>query len=132
MPQVTVHVNQVGAANSEGIARNHAVAIDRPESKGGTDTGAMGGELLLLSLGGCFNSNLLAAISAREASVSDVKIAITGTLDGTPSRFSAIDMVVSAETDDQAQLEKLVQISERACIVANTLKSAVELSVSVA
>ncbi len=132
MPQVTVHVNQVSVAASEGVARSHSVAIDRPESKGGSDTGAMGGELLLLSLGGCFNSNLLAAISSREAAVSDVKIAITGTLESAPSRFSAIDMVVSAETADKAQLEKLVQISERACIVANTLSNSVDLTVRVA
>lgn len=131
MPQVSVQVNQVGSATSEGVARNHSVYIDRPESKGGADKGAMGGEYLLLALGGCFNSNLLAAIAARDAAISDVKIEVVGTLVSAPSRFSAIEMNVSAETDDRAQLEKLVQISERACIVANSLKNGVDLTVQV-
>lgn len=132
MAQVTVQINQVGASTSEGSVRNHKLLIDRPESKGGADAGAMGGELLLLALGGCFNSNLLAAISARDAAVQDVKIEIVGTLASAPSRFSAIEMTVDAMTDDRALLEKLVQISERACIVANTLKNSADLTIKVA
>jgi organic hydroperoxide reductase OsmC/OhrA len=33
----------------------------------------MGGELFLAAVGGCFMSNLLAAINARESDVSDVR-----------------------------------------------------------
>ena len=39
-------------------------------------------------------------------------------------------MTVSADYDDRALMEKLVTISERSCIAANTLNGAVELSVS--
>ena len=92
----------------------------------------MGGELLLASLAGCFMSNLLAAISAREAAIENVCTHVTGTLDGTPTRFTAIAMEVSGEGADLDQLGKLVTIAERGCIVANTLRHAVELSVSVA
>ena len=132
MAQVTVHVNQTGKTTSEAMTRNHSVLIDRPESKGGVDAGAMGGELLLMALGGCFNSNLLAAINSREADIQDVKISVTGTLAQAPSRFSVIEMTVDAQAADRAQLEKLVQISERACIVANTLKGSADLTVKVA
>lgn len=132
MSQVTVHVNQVDKTTSEGNARNHKMLIDRPENKGGADAGAMGGELLLLALGGCFNSNLLAAINAREASIHDVKIEIVGTLANAPSRFSAIEMTVDATAADRAQLEKLVKISERACIVANTLRQSADLTIKIA
>ena len=62
MANIPVQVNQVGPATAEGHIRTHSVLIDRPEAKGGEDKGAMGGELLLVSLGGCFMSNLLAAI----------------------------------------------------------------------
>ncbi len=86
--KVTVQVNQVGSTTSEGTIRQHKVFIDRPEAKGGEDKGAMGGELLLASLGGCFMSTLLAAIKAREANVSDVHIDISGTLEESPGRFS--------------------------------------------
>jgi putative redox protein len=132
MATVQVHVNQVGPATAEGVIRDHRVLIDRPEAKGGDDRGAMGGELLLAALGGCFMSNLLEAIRAREAAIDNVQITIDGELASSPSRFAAIAMTVMADHDDRELLEKLVVMSERACIVANTLKGGTELSVSVA
>jgi len=129
--KVTVQMNQVSPTTSEGTIRQHKVLIDRPEAKGGEDRGAMGGELLLASLGGCFMSTLLAAIKAREANVSDVHIDISGTLEESPERFSAIEMTVMATYEDEELVRKLVTIAERSCIVSNTLKEAVDLSVNV-
>ena len=129
MPNVQVKVNQLGPATSEGVIRQHNVLIDRPEKKGGEDKGAMGGELLLASLGGCFMSNLLEAIRTREADIKDVAITIDGTLEGSPAHFTAIDMTVKAIHNDTSQLEKLITISERSCIVANTLKGSVDLRI---
>ena len=91
----------------------------------------MGGELLLASLGGCFNSNLLAAIRARDLEINDIAIEVSGDLAEAPARFSAINMVVKSAFEDRETFEKLVKLSERACIVANTLKGSVDLSVSV-
>ncbi len=128
---VSVQVNQIGPATSEGHARSHTALIDRPEAKGGQDRGAMGGEYLLMALGGCFMSNLLAAIRARDAQITNVRIAVNGTLEGPPQRFSAIEMIISADRDDEELMQKLVTISERACIVANTLKRATDLSLQI-
>ena len=133
MPAVTVHVQQVDTKASQGVVReNHKMMIDRPESKGGSDAGAMGGELLLVSLGGCFMSNLLEAIRTREAAISNVNIAVTGTLEGAPAHFTAMEMAITADYEDRAQIEKLVTISERSCIDANTLKGSVDLSINIA
>ena len=131
MPVITVHLNAVDDATTEGMVRGHHVLIDRPHEKGGHDQGAMGGELLLLSLGGCFNSNLLAAIKARELPIDDITITINGTLEGTPPHYTDVDMVISSAYEDRETLEKVVMIAERSCIVANTLKDAVNLSISV-
>jgi putative redox protein len=128
---IQVQVDQVGQTTSEGRVRTHTVLIDRPMAKEGEDRGAMGGELLLVSLGGCFMSNLLAAIKGRGAAVSNVRIAIDGTLESAPPRFSAIHMRVEADYEDRDLMEKLVTISERGCIVANTLKSAVTLTIAI-
>jgi putative redox protein len=128
---ISVEVNQVGPTTSEGRARTHTTLIDRPDAKGGQDRGAMGGEYLLMALGGCFLSNLLAAVRTREVAVSDVRITVKGTLEESPPRFDAIEMIVSAKHEDEALLQKLVTISERACIVANTLKRGTDLSVLV-
>ncbi|MCY3796219.1 MAG: OsmC family protein [Chloroflexi bacterium] len=131
MPTISVNLNQVDDATTAAKIRNHAIDIDRPKAKGGHDKGAMGGELLLASLGGCFNSNLLAAIRARDLQIDDIAIEVSGELAEAPARFSSIDMVVKSEFSDRAELERLVLMSERACIVANTLKGAVDLTVSV-
>jgi putative redox protein len=105
--------------------------IDRTEAKGGDDRGAMGGELLLLGLGGCFMSTLLAAIRARQAPVLDVKVEVIGTLAEAPTRFAAAELRVSATCEDREELAKLVAIAERGCLVANSLRDAICLTFTV-
>jgi len=130
--QVQVNVRQIGPSASEGTAREHKAIMDRPEAKGGENRGAMGGEHLLMALGGCFMSNLLAAVQSREAAVSNVNMEISGTLESAPPHFSAIEMKVSADHNDKEQMEKLITVAERGCIVANTLKNSVKLSINLA
>ncbi len=129
---VKVEVRQAGATVSEAAARQHTLLIDRPEAKGGEDRGPMGGEVLLVGLGGCFMSNLLAAVNARAVEVKDLRLAIAGTLGEGPARFTAVTMAVSGRGADRAEMEKLVTIAERGCIVANTLKNAVDLTITIA
>ena len=95
MPTVQIEIRQISPATSETVIRGHQVRVDRPAAKGGDDNGPMGGELILAGLGGCFMSNLLAAIRAREAAVTNVSTEVTATLAEHPSRFSAIDLRVS-------------------------------------
>ena len=53
MADLMVTVKQLkDTPTSAGTARQHQVVIDRPKEKGGLDEGAMGGEMLLLALGG--------------------------------------------------------------------------------
>jgi putative redox protein len=127
---IQVNINQISASASQGTARDHKVVMDRPADKGGENRGAMGGEQFLMALGGCFMSNLLAAVQSREADVSDVKITITGTAEGPPPHFTAIEMNITAEHGDTDQLAKLVTIAERSCLVANTLKKALALTIT--
>ena len=126
---VTVNVEQVGPSTSKATARSHTVLVDRPLEKGGEDRGALGGEMLLISLGGCFMSTLLAAVRTREASVSDVHITVDGTIGGVPERFESMTLHVSAKYSDGDLMRKLVGIAERGCLVTNTLKDAVLISV---
>lgn len=130
--EVITYVAQVSESTSEGRARSHKVSCDRPEAKGGSDAGPMGGELFLMGLGGCFMSNLLAAVKARDADVSGLEVEVKGTLDGTPPRFTGVDMRITGAYEDRAEMEKLAVIAERGCIVANTVKDAVKLQISVA
>jgi len=128
---VSVTVKQFGESASQGSVRKHQVLMDRPEAKGGQDKGPMGGENFLMSLGGCFMSNLLAAAKSRGVELSGAALDITGTIQGTPSRFAAVHMKISTDGTDKALMKKLVTIAERGCLVANTLKQALELTIDV-
>ena len=132
MPVIEIELRQNGPTSTEAAIRKHRIPIDRPEAKGGEDRGPMGGELLLASLGGCFASNLFAAARAREVVLEGISISVSGALDDAPARFSAIRMRVSGAAAGSDGLEKLVTIAERACIVANTLRSALDLTIVVA
>ena len=110
-------------------ARSHTVLVDRPIEKGGSDRGPLGGEYLLISLGGCFLSTLLAAVRTREADVSNVRISVTGTIGGVPERFESMALRVFARYSDEDLMRKLIALAERGCLVTNTLKDAVVIGV---
>ena len=86
--QLQASLEQVGPTTSRAKVRSHKVLVDRPVDKGGADEGPLGGEYQLIALGGCFTSHLIAAIRARKFEISDVKVEVTGTLDGNPERFT--------------------------------------------
>jgi putative redox protein len=132
MPRtVTVEIVQVGTSTSQASARSHTLLVDRPVEKGGENRGPLGGELLLISLGGCFVSTLLAAVRTREADVSDVRVSVAGTIGGVPERFESMALRVSAKYRDEDLMRKLVSMAERGCLVTNTLKDAVVISVEI-
>jgi len=128
MGHMAVQIDQIGQSTSRGTARSHQILIDRPVAKGGEDRGPLGGEYLVLALGGCFMSNLLAAARARDIVVSGLSIQATATIEESPDRITAITLRISGH-NDRAQLQKLVTVAERACIVTNTLRHAVAISI---
>jgi len=131
MATATVKVEQISNTASRGNARGHEVVMDRPEPKGGTNIGMMGGEAVLNGLGGCFMSNLLAAAKAGNIELKNTRVDIQGDMADSPSRFTAIRMSVSAQCNPPEELDKLVIIAENGCLAANTLRAAVELSIKV-
>ena len=105
--------------------------IDRPSAKGGADAGPMGGELFLTSVAGCFMSNLLAAIKARNAAISGVRIDVAGMLAETPARFESVDLNVTAETADSKALAQVIEIADRGCIMMNTLRGKLDIRIRI-
>jgi putative redox protein len=124
-----VHVEQAGVATSTATARTHTVVVDRPVAKGGDDRGPLGGEYLLVALGGCFLSNLLAAIRGRHADVTQVRVDVSGVIDGTPDHFTQFTMAVSAVHRDAETVRKLIEIAARSCAVTNTLRKSAPVSI---
>jgi putative redox protein len=122
-----IHLRQISASASEATIGRHRVPVDRPEAKGGADAGPMGGELFLAAVGGCFMSNLLAAIRARQADISDVSVEVLGSIVDSPARFTGVELRVTARAGDQELLERLVEIADRGCIMMNTLRGTIDV-----
>src|ERR1700689_908821 len=129
--EMKVQLRQISASTSEATMGPHRVLVDRPVEKDGTDLGPMGGQLFLASVGGCFMSNLLAAIKARGSDISNVQTEVTGIVAAdAPARFTSLKLLVSADGDRDG-LEKLVEIAARACIMVNTLRGVLDLKVRI-
>ncbi|MDF1555680.1 MAG: OsmC family protein [Deferrisomatales bacterium] len=132
MPEIRVCVTQQqDTTASVAEIRQHRVGVDRPAAKGGSDTGPMGGELLLASIGGCFMSNLIATAKARDVAARDLSVQVAGEVGGTPPHFQRIQLTVSSAGLERSELEKLATIAERGCVVANTLKGTTEIKLIV-
>src|SRR5262245_35459478 len=125
----TATIEHVNHTTSRAVVRSHTSLVDRGVAKGGFDLGPAGGEYMLVALGGCFTSHLLAAIRAREADVTSVKVDVTGTLDGTPERFTAFTLDVSAQSQDAELARKLVTVAGRACQVVTTLRQTANVTI---
>lgn len=127
--EMNIELRQISASASEATMGKHVVPIDRPDAKGGGDAGPLGGELFLAAVGGCFMSNLLAAINARNADIRDVG----GGGRRSAGRFSrplcGSRIAVAAESADGELLEKLGEIADRGCIMMNTLRGKLEVRV---
>ena len=122
-------VEHVNHTTSKVTVRSHSMLVDRGVAKGGFDLGPAGGEYMLVALGGCFTSHLLAAIRAREIDVTGVKVDVSGTLDGSPERFTAFTLDVSAQSPDAELARKLVTVAGRACQVVTTLRQSADVTI---
>jgi putative redox protein len=130
--QIKIQLLQVSPSTSKAQIRTHQVLIDRPTAKGGADMGPMGGELFLAAVGGCFMSNLLAAIASRDAGISDVRAEVTGTFADSPTRFIGVEVCIAAETPHRDTLEHLVDVADRGCIMMNTLRGSLDVRIRIA
>ena len=129
--EIKIQLHQLSASTSEAAIRNHQILVDRPTAKGGSDVGPMGGELFLAAIGGCFMSNLLAAIKARDSQISDVRMEVIGVIADGPARFEAVDLFVTADSADRELLERLMEIADRGCIMMNTLRGKLDIRIRI-
>lgn len=126
-----IQIRQVSASTAEAAIRDHRIAIDRPVAKGGADAGPMGGELFLAAIGGCFMSNLMAAIKVRGLDLPGLRIEVTADLAGKPDRYTSVELCVTADGAVDAVLEKLVEVADRGCIMMNTLRAKLDVRMRV-
>ena len=131
MAQQQIMLQQVSETATRAEAGNYEIIIDRPPEKGGSGKGPMGGQVLLMGVGGCFASTLFAAAKERNIKVAGLKINLSSELSTTtPTRFSKITIEVTAgEFSEPASINKLISIAKKGCISINTVKQGLEVLV---
>lgn len=117
-----VKIQLVEGTMGVAIARQHAIVIDRNASLGGSDLGFTGGEVFFSGIGTCLMTTLIGAARARNIELSKIEFTITGEQETAPSRWTSInvDAVVEGNASPE-EIQKLVTIAERSCIVSNTV-----------
>ena len=132
METITVQLKQKGETSSLLTFGEHRIIIDRPVEKGGQGEGPMGGQVLLMSVAGCFASTMYAAAQARNLKVEKLEITVKGQItESIPKRFESLTLEVTDGTcGDDKEFTKLLAIAEKGCISVNTVKNGLNFALS--
>ena len=132
MAAIKVHLKQKGPTSSTLSIKDHEIIIDRPVEKGGHGEGPMGGQVLLMSVAGCFSSTLYAAAQARDLKIEGLEMEVVGQLsEDLPKRFISLTLnVTGGSCGNEAEFSKLLKIAEKGCIAVNTIKSGLQFKVT--
>jgi uncharacterized OsmC-like protein len=107
-------------------------------SAGGDGKFACSGDMLLQSLVACSGVTFAAVATAMELQVSSTRVTAHGTMDfrGTlgvdrevPVGLTSVDLSFAVESSEpDEKIEKLIQLTERYCVVLQTLQNSVAVS----
>ena len=125
MVAMTIEYRSVeGTGASLGRAGTHTLIADRPDGRaGGTGLGFNGGELLALSLGGCFCNDLHYSAHELGVAVSRLQVTVTIALDGEPLVATGATVRAECELAGGGSTDELLARARERCTVANSLKA---------
>ncbi len=131
MSQVTLNLQQVSPTGMQLIHDDYKIQVDRPVEKGGHGQGLMGGQYMLVGIGGCFCSTLFAAAQSRDIEITGLTVNIQASIsEDLPKRFSEIALNVTyASCSHEEEFGKLLKIAENGCLSVNTIKNGMNFSV---
>lgn len=116
-----------GPLRCEVVAGGFTIAVDEPESVGGTGAAPQPTDLLLASAASCFTLALVHSAEKRAIPLHSVHVDAVGDYAG--PRFAALRIIVDAAGPSPEELAKLVEAAKRVCYVTNTLRTAVAVDV---
>ena len=120
-----------GTRAAVGRAGSHSVIADRPDGEfGGMGLGFNGGELLALSIGGCFCNDIQAIADEMRLEISDLQVSVDVDFTGEPSRASAARMTVQCSLADGADPSELIQRAKAATTIGNSLRNGVPVEIA--
>src|SRR5690348_10954024 len=92
--------------------------------------GFNGGELLALSIGGCFCNDMQAIADEMGLEISDLQVSVDVDFTGEPSRASAARMTVQCSLADGADPSELIQRAKAATTIGNSLRNGVPVEIA--
>ena len=120
-----------GTRAAVGRSEVHSVIADRPPGKaGGLGLGFNGGELLALSIGGCFCNDLQAIADEMELSIAGLRVAVTVEFGGQPSRATSARMDVECALADGADPSALIAQAKAITTIGNSIRAGVPLEIA--
>jgi organic hydroperoxide reductase OsmC/OhrA len=131
MVAMTVELRNVeGTQAAMGWAGGHTIVVDRLDGKaGGKGLGFNGGQLLALSLGGCFCNDLRYTADEMGVVLGRIAVSVTIELDGSPLLATAMTMRVDCEKADGSSALEVIEKARVSCMVSNSLRRGVAVSI---
>ena len=122
-----------GTRAAVGVSGGHSVVADRPVGKfGGMGLGFDGGELLALSIGGCFCNDLQALADRTGVEIADLRVSVTIEFGGQPSRATDIQMQVDCQLADGSNPSELIERAKALTTIGNSVRAGVPVEISAA
>ena len=122
-----------GTRASVGRAGTHSVIADRPDGKfGGMGLGFNGGELLALSIGGCFCNDMQAIADEIGLTIADLRVSVDVDFAGDPSRATSARMTVECTLADGSDPSALIERAKAATTIGNSLRAGIPVDIAAA
>ena len=119
-----------GTRVAVGRAGTHSVVADRPQGKfGGMGLGFNGGELLALSIGGCFCNDMQAIADEMGLAIADLRVSVDVDFAGEPSRASGARMAVECTLTDGSDPSELIARAKAATTIGNSLIAGIPVEI---
>ncbi len=116
MSQVKAYVKQINGISFVGKTdSNHWVTMDGPEDFLGSNAGIRPKELMLLALGGCTGSDVVAILQKKRIDVRSFEINITAEMtDDHPKVYTSmnIEYVFKGKGIKEADVERAIELSQ--------------------
>jgi putative redox protein len=117
-----------GPLRCDVAAEGFNIAVDEPESAGGTGAAPGPTDLLLASVASCFALALVHSAGKRGIVLDHVRVRVVGDYAG--RRFDAVHIGVDVAGASPQEVEDLIGAAERVCYVTNTLRMAVDVTIT--
>ena len=117
-----------GPLRCDVVVEGFAIAVDEPESVGGTGAAPGPTDLLLASAASCFTLAIVHSAKKRGVALGYVRVNVVGEYAG--SHFAAVNIGVDVTGPSPQELRDLLVAAGRVCYVTNTLRTAVKVTVT--